>query len=97
MATKRGDAARDAARQKIIDAFGADYITTIDKKIYVCAPDGEGGEKIQFAITMTMPKTPVETNCAAVVSTGNPASTPTQLSDADRAAVDALKAKLGIE
>ena len=31
----------------------------VDKKIYVWAQDGPGGEKIQFAISITAPKTPV--------------------------------------
>ena len=39
-------------------AFGADYIGQQDKKIYVWADDG--GERVQIAIAMTCPKTPVE-------------------------------------
>lgn len=97
MAVKRGDAAREAVRQKIIDAFGSDYVDTVDKKIYVYAEDGQGGERIQFAITMTMPKTPIgSTENAAADPTETPVSTPTKLSDADRAAIDELKVKLGI-
>ena len=38
-------------------AFGADYIGEQDKKIYVWADDG--GERVQIAIAMTCPKTPI--------------------------------------
>lgn len=62
----RGAEAKDYVEAKIKEAFGDDYITTIDKKVYVWAY--EGGEKIQIAIAMTCPKTPVGT---AVVSTGS--------------------------
>ena len=62
----RGAEAKDYLEAKIKEAFGNDYITTIDKKVYVWAY--EGGEKVQIAIAMTCPKTPVGT---AVVSTGS--------------------------
>ena len=62
----RGAEAKDYVEAKIKEAVGDDYITTIDKKVYVWAY--EGGEKVQIAIAMTCPKTPVGT---AVVSTGS--------------------------
>lgn len=96
MAVKRGDLAREAVRNKIIEAFGADYVGTVDKKIYVQAKDGENGETLQFAIAMTMPKTPIS---AASTSTGEVdiAETPTELSESDAAKVAALKKMLGVE
>ena len=57
---KRGDLARERAKDIIVAAFGEDFVTVQDKKIYVMAKD-EGGEKIQFAISLTMPKTPIDT------------------------------------
>ena len=51
---KRGDTARAEVYEKITTAFGDDFVGVVDKKIYVTA--NEDGEKIQFAITITMPK-----------------------------------------
>lgn len=56
MAIKRGDAAKESVRNTIISAFGNNYITTQDKKIFVQAKDGSNNEMIQIAITLTMPK-----------------------------------------
>ena len=101
MAVKKGDAAREAVRDKIINAFGSNYITTLDKKIYVKAKDGPNGEVLQFAITMTMPKVPVSADGAApAVGNALTASasvvSPTELSAEDDAKVKELMAKLGV-
>ena len=56
---KRGDAAREAISKTIMEAFGSRYDGTLDKKLYVEARDGDNGELIQFAISITMPKVPV--------------------------------------
>lgn len=69
---KRGDIAREHVKDTIVGAFGEDFVTIQDKKIYVVADDGNG-EKIQFAITMTMPKTPVGA-ANAVPATAAPAA-----------------------
>ena len=53
----RGSLAKEYVTKKIADAFGADYVGEVDKKLYVWAQ--ENGEKIQIAIAMTCPKTPV--------------------------------------
>lgn len=90
---KRGDGARESAKNTIIQAFGDFYVCTQDKKIYVNVPDGQGGELIQLAIAMTMPKTPIE---GEVTSNDMPADTSTTLSDSDKAKVEDLKRKLGI-
>lgn len=68
MAGRRGDYARSSVVNTIINAFGDNYVTTQDKKIYVNAT--EGGEVIQFAISITMPKTPIAaaTSEAEVIS-----------------------------
>lgn len=55
---RRGDTAREHIQNTIIATFGDDFVAVQDKKIYVMADDGSG-EKIQFAISLTMPKVPV--------------------------------------
>jgi hypothetical protein len=40
----RGSIAKNAVIEKIKDAFGGDYVATIDGKVYVWANDG--GEKV---------------------------------------------------
>lgn len=62
----RGAEAKAYVAQKLAEVFGADYIGEVDKKYYVWSV--ENGEKVQVALAMTCPKTPVGT---AVVSTGS--------------------------
>ena len=105
---KRGDAAREAVKNKIIEAFGSDFVAFLDKKIYVEAQDGPGGETLQFAITMTMPKTSVARQEGASdlpPATGDwtgpaaatPVAAPTEITDDDKAKVAELMKKLGLE
>lgn len=53
----KGATAKVNVINKIALAFGDDYIGEVDKKVYVWADDG--GERVQIAIAMTCPKTPV--------------------------------------
>lgn len=53
----KGAIAKSVVTQKLAQAFGSDFIGEFDKKVYVWAE--ENGEKIQIAISMTCPKTPV--------------------------------------
>ena len=53
----RGSQAKEYVTKKIAEAFGADYVGEVDKKLYVWSQ--ENGEKIQIAIAMTCPKNPV--------------------------------------
>lgn len=103
---KRGDAARESVKNTIVEAFsnlGA-FVCIQDKKIYVTAKDGPGGEALQFAIAMTMPKTPVAAAPSPTDWTNEPdgvtapasAAMPTELDPADRAKVEELKRRLGI-
>lgn len=105
---KRGDAAREAVKNKIIEAFGSDFVAFLDKKIYVEAQDGPGGETLQFAITMTMPKTSVARQEGASdlpPATGDwtgpaaatPVATSTEITADDKAKVAELMKKLGLE
>lgn len=103
---KKGEVARQNVAQTIIKAFQAtnDFVCFQDKKIYVLAQDGDNGEKLQFAISLTMPKTPVAAQTTANpnengVSTGavvNTAPTPVDISPEDREKVAELKKMLGI-
>ena len=61
----RGNIAKEAVEKKIQAAFGADYIGIYDKKIYIWAQ--ENGERLQIAISLTCPKTPVAVSTAPVV------------------------------
>lgn len=53
----RGTVAKEQVAKKMADAFGADWIGKFDSKYYVWA--NENGERVQIAISMTCPKTPI--------------------------------------
>lgn len=54
----KGNAAKEAVVAKIAEAFGEDFLGENNKKYYVRAK--ENGQYIQIAISLTCPKTPVE-------------------------------------
>lgn len=56
----KGAIAKQEVIQKIIEVFGKDYIGENSNKHYVWAKDG-GTEKVQIAISLTCPKTPIGT------------------------------------
>ena len=100
MAQRRGDLAKQYVSDTIIQTFDESYVTTQDKKIYLNVPDGPGGEIVQIALSMTMPKVQIEAPAAGAptsASTHAPAKTPVTLSDDDKAAVAQLMKNLGIE
>ena len=103
----KGTIAKELVEKKIISAFGADYIGTIDKKIYVQAL--ENGEKVQIAISLTCPKVPVmvdntvqigdfnfEEPLQIVTTTATSTFTPAEISDEERKNVADLMARLGL-
>lgn len=97
---KRGDTARQAVMETIQQAFGENLCGVADKKIYVMANDG--AEMIQFAISITMPKSPVDfgNNSSHEIAdhlSKVPTTTPTELSSADKEKVNALMEKLGLK
>lgn len=109
MAARKGDLAKQLITDKIVEVFGAENIVLQDKKVYIWIQDGPGGERVQIALSLTLPKTPV--SAGASVSSdqaawdsapqGNPAAipatpAPVQLSAEDKAKVDELMAKLGL-
>lgn len=55
----RGQEAKDRVIQKLKEAFGDKFIGESDKKIYVWSQ--ENGAPMQIAISLTCPKTPIET------------------------------------
>ena len=54
----KGAVAKEQIAKKMAEIFGADWIGERDKKYYLWA--NENGERIQIAISMTCPKTPVD-------------------------------------
>jgi hypothetical protein len=104
----KGQIAKDLVEKKIIAAFGADYVCTADKKIYVQAL--ENGEKVQIAISLTCPKVPIVVdntvqigdynfedptpNSITTVAASGPVSA--EISDEERATVAALMERLGL-
>lgn len=54
----RGTLAKENIAKKLQEAFGKDYIGEFDRKYYIWGNDG--GERVQIAISMTCPKTPIE-------------------------------------
>jgi len=60
----KGQIAKDNVESIIAAAFGENYIGTVDKKIYVWGD--ENGEKVQVAISLTCPKTPVGSAAAPI-------------------------------
>lgn len=54
----KGSIAKENVISKIQAAFGKDFVGIVDKKVYVWGY--ENGERVQIALSMTCPKTPVE-------------------------------------
>ena len=106
---KKGDQARESVKNIIIDAFTEKnaFVAFQDKKIYVQVPDGSNGEVLQFAISMTMPKVPINAGAPAVASTDwssgsvsteeKPQVTPVELTPEDKAKVQELMERLGVK
>lgn len=103
MAMRKGDAAKAAAINTILNTFEGSFM--VDKKLYINVKDGPNGEVVQLAIALTMPKTPVTADAVPVAAPkvdANAAaweskpSTPTKLSADDEKKVADLCARLGI-
>ena len=105
---KKGETARAVVTNTIAEAFAitGNLVGIVDKKIYVTADDG--GEMLQFAISITMPKTPIAAGEVGSASTQVKSSDgaalpqiatapqPIELSEDDKAAVAKLMEQLGI-
>ena len=95
----RGNDAKELVFQKIQEAFGADSIGIYDKKLYVWAQ--EGNEKVQIAIALSCPKTPIgSTNEVLDFEHMDVSATPVkpqaEVSQAELDEVANLMAKLGL-
>jgi hypothetical protein len=53
----KGSEAKDKVFAALAEAFGSDWIGVVDRKGYVMVK--EGGEKLQIAVSLTVPKNPV--------------------------------------
>lgn len=94
----RGDVAKAYVGNKLQKVFGEDYIGCIDRKYYVWANDG--GEKVQIAISMTCPKTPVSTGSVPKSNTGidfSEPDKPAEISEKEQQDILNLMKKLGLE
>lgn len=63
----KGTAAKNLVENKIKEAFGADFIGIVDKKLYVWSQ--EGGEKVQVCLALTCPKVPIDVDMMPPVET----------------------------
>lgn len=60
-----GEIAKEKFTEIMRQAFGDRFLGIQDKKIYVLMPDGDNGDT-QLSITLTCPKTGIETNADKV-------------------------------
>ena len=104
----KGNIAKENLINKIIESLGESYLGTYDKKYYFVMP--ENGEKVQIAISMTCPKTPVEfaatsddggdwnftddTPKATPIAVSNAA--PAEITEAEKQNIADLMARLGL-
>lgn len=100
----RGAIAKQVITKKLQEAFGADFLGEMDKKIYLQAP--ENGEMVQIAIAMTCPKNTIEVSNAPVVKNGMidfesggtlvaPTAT-AEVTDEERATIEDMMKRLGL-
>ena len=99
----RGAIAKQVITKKLQDAFGADFLGEVDKKIYLQAP--ENGEMVQIAISMTCPKNTIEVSNAPVINNGmidfeaqdvKVATHTTEISEDERATVVEMMKRFGL-
>ena len=104
----KGAIAKQNVIKKIQEIFGADFIGEVDKKIYVWTQ--ENGDRVQVAISLTCPKTPIEVSGAPIpnfsggmdfesmgVAVAAPASyAPAEISEEEKQTVADLMARLGL-
>ena len=104
----KGNIAKSNVVKKIQEIFGADFIGEVDKKIYVWTQ--ENGERVQVAISLTCPKTPVDVAGAPIPNfTGGmnfedmgaaiaapSAFTPAEITEEETKNIQDLMARLGL-
>lgn len=94
----KGSIAKEQIAKKMAETFGADWIGERDKKYYLWA--NENGERIQIAISMTCPKTPIgeagATTDSNVLNFEDGAETPIEITTDEKKNVADLMARLGL-
>lgn len=105
----KGTVAKQNVVKKLQEVFGADFVGEYDKKVYVWANDG--GEKVQIAIAMTCPKTPVGAvnpstldfggdldfeNMGTATTVAQTSFEPAEITEEEKQTVADLMAKLGL-
>ena len=105
----RGANAKIEVQQKLVSAFGNNFIGEYDKKYYVWANDG--GEMVQIAISLTCPKNPIQVDTTVNTDAGdwdfsdNPKvntvvavanAGPAEITEDEKANLTNLMAKLGL-
>ncbi len=94
----KGSIAKENLLKRFATAVGEDYICEKDKKFYFWST--ENGERVQVAISMTVPKTPVECNAPGGdlnFDTEAPASAkPVEMGADEKATLDRLMEELGL-
>ena len=92
MAQRKGDAAKTAVTNTILNTFKDSFL--LDKKIYITVPDGTNGEPVQLALSLTMPKTTVAASPSIDGSAAAWDPPSTDLSAEDKTKVNSLYQKL---
>lgn len=101
----RGAVAKATVENRIREAFGADFVGSNGKELFVWADDGN--ERVQIKIAMTCPKTNYEGGdvmAAATFNTAASASTdwtsqtvaPVELTEDEKQTVNSLLERLGL-
>ena len=94
----KGSIAKENLLKRFATAVGEDYICEKDKKFYFWST--ENGERVQVAISMTVPKTPVECNAPGGdlnFDTESPiAAKPVEMGEDEKATLSRLMEELGL-
>lgn len=97
----KGNIAKEKVLEKIAQSFGSDWIGIYDKKAYLWGE--ENGEKIQIALTLTCPKTPVGQTASKLdfenmgsISAAPTTFEPAQITDQERENINRLMKELGL-
>lgn len=95
----KGTIAKENIAKKIAELYGENYLGKVDNKYYVNEDDG--GQKVQIAISLTCPKTQIETAAwdmpqAGSASVASTAEAPAAISQSERETIDVMLRRLGL-
>ena len=92
----RGSVAKENLIERFKNALGEDYVGTEDGKKFFFWSD-ENGERIQVAITMTVPKTPLASTSVMTEFAADSVSAPkAEMGEDEKATLDRLMKELGL-